>query len=456
MALLPQFDPPAYLTDLDHVKDGRRQWDAFLDYCFTWAIDAQRGAARGQDGGAGEVQYFNPKTYDPGSTVLAQPIVWNAFPKTLLLRFGRERALAEADTLWPYYPFDGFHGGYDSQRPGDALKAANTKVWTRPLDEYCEWRVERDAGTGLIRRVTFTSEPPEYWTALFGGEVVLDTDVRFRFEGNPKYATELYRELTGSPVQEDDLRVREPFGDFKRGDYNPYNKWNTTHGIVHLNCPPNSIGAEVRLGGDATVLRQRRDGAPVLSPDELICCARYGGVNRNSDPTIGASVNALARLGAMITLVNPIGLYIDDLDLTGWWLPDGIAPQDCVRVVRGQPGQVERLVVEVPAETGRCVSDILIGGAPVRWGGEIAECITVKLVGGAADLGKVANGAATCIGQACVLPSDSRLLRVAPADGNLPLGLQAAFNEPRPAGGAVPAWSPGVRAHRAAKLTGAA
>jgi hypothetical protein len=430
MALLRRFDPPAFLTDLDHVKGGRQAWDDFVDRCFAWAIEAEKKAIPDIGGKPGVVQFFNPRTFDPKTTVVEQPIVWNAFPKTLLVKFGRERALVEADSLWPFFPFDGFRNGYDSAVPGAEAKLAATIAWTRPLDEYCEWRVERDASTGQMRRIAFTSEPPEYWTALFGGEVALDVSTSFRFDGDPKFATELYRQITGQPVEVDDLRVRKPFAGFKKGDYNPYNKWNTTHGIVHLCCPPNSIGAEVRLGGDATLLYSRPDKSPVTSPDELICCAQFGGANRNSDPTIGASVNALARLGAMITLVNPVGLYMDDIDTSGWSLPDGISPADCVRTERGGPGRIERLVVEVPPETGRTVSDLLIGGVPVRYGGQVAECITVKLVGGACDIGTVKNGTAACKGQACLVPSDARALQVVASGGLIPPGLQAAFVEP--------------------------
>jgi hypothetical protein len=384
----------------------------------------------------GVVQYFNPRIFEGKTTLIEQPIVWNAFPKTLLLRFGRERAMAEADSLWPFYPFNGFPNAYNSAIPGAAARLAGTTAWTRPCDEYCEWRVERDADTGRIRRVTFTSEPPEYWTALFGGEIVLDSDnnISYRFEGNPKFATELYRQLTGQPVEIDDLRVRKSFPFYKKGDYNPYNKWNTTHGIVHLCCPPNSISAEIQLGGDATVLYGRPDGTPVTSPDELICCAQFGGVNRNSDPTIGATVNALARLGAMITLVNPIGLYMDDVDTSGWALPDGILPADCVHIVRGEPGRIERLVVEVPPETGRMLGDLTIGGEPLLYGGQIAECITVKLVGGACDLKSTRNGLADCRAQGCVVPSDARSLVSPPPSvgAPLPLGVIPAFGSPHP------------------------
>ena len=430
MALLPRFDPPAFLTDLDHVKGGRNAWDEFIGLCFKVTIESEKQAVPKTGGKDGVVQYFNPRTFDPKSTLVEQPIVWNAFPKTLLIRYGRERAMAEADSLWPFFPFNGFPNAYDSAIPGAAAVLATTTAFTRPLDEYCEWRVERDPATGRIRRVTFTSEPPEYWTAIFGGEITFDADNICRFEGNPKFATELYRELTGQPVETDDLRVRTPFAGYKRGDYNPYNKWNTTHGIVHLCCPPNSISAEIKLGGDATVLYGRADGTPVTSPDELICCALYGGVNRNSDPTIGATVNALARLGAMITLVNPIGLYMDDVDTSGWSLPDGILPADCVRIVRGEPGRIERLVVEVPPETGRTLGDLLIGGEPLRYGGQIAECITVKLVGGACDLKSVHNGMARCVGQACVVPSNARALVPVSASAPIPLGLKPVFGGP--------------------------
>jgi hypothetical protein len=114
----------------------------------------------------------------------------------------------------------------------------------------------------------------------------------------------------------------------------------------------------------------------------------------------------------MITLVNPVGLYMDDVDTSGWSLPDGISPTDCLRIARGEPGRIERLVIEVPAETGRTLNDLLIGGVPVRYGGQIAECITVKLVGGACDVGTVKNGAAPCTGRACLVPSNARALQV--------------------------------------------
>jgi hypothetical protein len=83
----------------------------------------------------------------------------------------------------------------------------------------------------------------------------------------------------------------------------------------------------------------------------------------------------------MITLQNPVGLYMDHIDLAGWRAPDGGPLTDLLRIVRGRPGMIERLEVEVPAERGFSLSDVTIGGVPIRYGGQIAECITVKLTG---------------------------------------------------------------------------
>src|SRR5207248_248006 len=151
-------------------------------------------------------------------------------------------------------------------------------------------------------------------------------------------------------------------------------------GIVHLNSPPNSLVAEIQLGGDATVLRLDPQGRLLVEPDALIAYAGYGGANRNSDPTIGAAVNALARLGAYVTLRNPVGLYMDHIDLSGWQAPDGRDISDCVRMVRGVPGMIERLVVEVPSERKFTVGELTIAGMPIHCGGQVAECITVKLI----------------------------------------------------------------------------
>src|ERR1051325_813020 len=353
MALLQRFDPPAFMSDFDKIPGGREAWHQYVSACFTSSINAQKPKLAKSDSGKNDtVQFFDPTTYDPGEVVL-QAVTWNAFPKELLVRFGRDEALVQADRLWPISAYRDRE--YDPNKPGQAEIDREAPAFYRPLNEYCEWRVERDQVTNRVRRVTFTSEPPEYWQAMFGAVIPIDDGLNFTFAGDKARALELYREVVSPDVQLEDLIVKSAFPGYPAGSYNPYNKWNSTHGIAHLASIPNNLGAEVRLGADATVLYRNNRGETLVQADVLNCCAALGGSDRNSDPTIGATVNALARAGAMITLVNPVGLYMDHIDLTGWEVPDGIAASDCIRIVRGRPGLIERLVVEVPSETGRLV-----------------------------------------------------------------------------------------------------
>jgi len=418
MGVLTRFDPPAFMSDLDRIARGHAEWHEFMNTVFNWAIGTEQPVVKPRAGSAAAtVQFFNSAAWDPEAPVIEQAVTWNAFPKELLLRFGRARALIEADGLWPIAAYQS--ADYDPAKPGQAALDASSEAWYRPHDEYCEWHVDREPATGRICRVTFTSEPPEYWQAIFGGEVPIDTGLSYKFTGNPDIALDLYRTLVSPVVRPEDLVFSETTRYGKKGDYNYHNKWNSTHGIAHLAAPPNSLGAEVKLGADATVLRGTPQGRSIATAEALVCCAGFGGPDRNSDPTIGAAVNALARLGAMITLVNPVGLYMDHIDLSGWEVPGGVDPHDCVKIVRGKPGMIERMVIEVPRDSGHWVSDITIGGEPVRYGGQIAECITVKLVGGATKLGSVQNGLSPCGARCCLDPANASRLRD-PIDWNSP------------------------------------
>jgi hypothetical protein len=158
------------------------------------------------------------------------------------------------------------------------------------------------------------------------------------------------------------------------------------------------------LGGEASVLRGTASGRPIVDPEALICCSDFGGANRCSDPTIGSSINQLARLGCAVTLRNPVGLYIHHLDLAGFTTPDG-TPVDSsyFTVVRGDASQglIERAVFEVPAGESHTVSDVTIAGEPIRWGGQIAERITMNLVALAGPPGGFANTPMTCVSHCC-------------------------------------------------------
>ena len=126
---------------------------------------------------------------------------------------------------------------------------------------------------------------------------------------------------------------------FDAGSYNPWNALNLKYAI-HLTHPSNSLGAEVTLARQASLL-WGADGLKT-DPSELAACSQYGEINRASDPTIGAAVNGLVRLNRRVTLRNPIGLYIHDLDTTSFSLDGNPVPN------------VRLLVCTAAADIGQC------------------------------------------------------------------------------------------------------
>jgi Dyp-type peroxidase family len=397
--------PPGNLRDLDAIGGLREQWHEFVQTCFRDAIvKAKVGLILAGTGAQGIPQFYD--AYDaalqPVGGTVEQDIVWNAFPNELLRRFGRDKAMRVADTLWPLtaYPlgwmYDPDVGLPTGNKLAPLLDSISQSDWYpadhlyRPQTEYCEWQVQRESGR--IQSVTFTCEPPEYWKAMFGGPVESSPVV---FRGCSDVVLALYRQLVNPRVDLQSLLAtgpltRTPLGLLARGVYNPYNRWNTTCGIAHLTAPANTLMAEIMLAAQASRTYKNAGGRLVVLPDVLCAGASLGSSNRNSDVAIASTVNSLARQGRRLTLANPVGICMDGIDSSGWEFPRGLVAADCIHAVRGQERQALRLVVQMPSAEF-AVSDIRIGGVPVRHGGQIAECITVKLRAMASVLGHVTN-----------------------------------------------------------------
>ncbi len=317
--------------------------------------------------------------------MLELPIFWNAFPKSLLARFGRERAMVLADMLWPYSSLERSDPDFDplsAQFAHDG--SAATQPLARPQNEYCEWRVERHPRSNQIQRVIFTAETSEYWEALFGGNVMGVSKTGVEFSGNRDWVARQYEHLVRAPVLPIDLCAPGS------SNYDPLNRWNATHGLVHMSHPDNKLPAAIRLCADSTLLFAHADGTPLTSP-EAVCCAG-GGANpsRASDLTVVGTGNALARQGVRLALAEPFGIYIHHVDTSGWRLPGLKEPAQCCCVARGLPGKALRVVVEAPASAGCLLHELTIGGEPLTHGGQIAECITMR----ASVLATRARGAA--------------------------------------------------------------
>ncbi|MBW4609008.1 MAG: hypothetical protein KME22_17820 [Hassallia sp. WJT32-NPBG1] len=359
---LRQFDPPANIDDFDSIPNQREAWNEFISNTFDENIKGVMSAVE-----PGKSQFYNPTQIETTEPNTEADITWIGFPALISRKHpGNDRAAwQEADKLLPN---------------GE-----------RPQDEYLEWHVTRSKGK--IVRVSFTCEGPEYWEALAHGYPMgYEGSKTAGATGDKQKLLALYRKYISPKVQLSDLFDQN-------GQYNRLNKWNTKNGAMHLNQRNNTLGAEINIAAFATILRQK-DGRVLTDADELINCARYGAPGRASDPIIGAIVNGLARDGYSITLANPVGLYIDSIDTTGWTKPDGVTPVDASywRILRGTAGKILRAVYEVPPAEGFTVGDIQIGGEQIEFGGQIAEHITMKLTGVAFGKGQIQNQPLGCEG----------------------------------------------------------
>ncbi len=334
---LQSFCPPANLDDLTPAQ--RAAWSNFISNY----LDGRKNTGEVRE------QFFNPLGVALGADQALLPIRWTAFPKQVALTFSSDLA------RW---------------READRSRDVQ--------DEYCEWSVER-AGD-KIKRVTFTCEGPEYWTFLANTA--------------PGLALALYQRHISPNVRREDLFTTA-------GAYIERNQWNagTKLGAMHLIQPANTLRAEMELAAAATIKREH-DGQILTSEQDLIACSRYGVASRHSDPHIGGEVNALARRGAMITLADPIGLYLDGLSTAGWTTPDGADPQSFWTITRGTKDFAVRAVYEVTAGHDYLVGDIKINDRAIRYGAQIADHITIRLTGLAHQFGTSTAAPQPCIGQA--------------------------------------------------------
>ncbi|GAA3870079.1 hypothetical protein GCM10022243_39370 [Saccharothrix violaceirubra] len=429
-----RYDPPGGLDDF--TPRQREQWHVAVSGWFDEIIAFhEEHTLRPGD----PCQYYNQAETTPPTPGLVQAIPWNALSNTLVRRNGHAKALELAERLYPLTDRIDGAGAYFT---GEVWE----KTYYRPHDEYCEFRVEHDA-QGKIARVVFTSEPPEYWQALHGDTLpgsAPGSAARYDFDPNRDMLLDLYRRHVHPSVRLADLQAAEDLVDessgeviVARGAYNPWNRWNTTHGIMHLCQPANTLTAEIVLGADATVPRAR-GGRPIEHADALLCAAGYGGPMRNSDPTIGGSVNVLARQGFWITLRNPVGLYMNHLDLAGITHRDGRpVTADYFRVERGDARQhlIERAVFEIPPDAQRrtgepeTVGDLLIAGDPIRYGAQLAERITVALFG-VANPGEFRTTPLPATHRGCQDRVNGMFLRVVPVTDECPDGTRPAFDYP--------------------------
>lgn len=331
MPLLSKFDTPASLRDMPVGSPFYDRWHQIVNDLV------------GPTPPSGSSSFwYNPTTTDV-NVAGEKRLTWTGFPRTLMVYRHRDDKMA-------------------------AFRAAETgSGWERrgEQDEYFEWRVDRNAA-GRITRVTFVSETPEYYKALW------DTD--------PSKVLELYRTHVNPSVTLADLRD-------SAGNYDQFNRWNTSDGIMHYIMSINTLTDAIGLA--------RGSATPAGADNYDI----NGGAPTSVDPRVVIDLHMIARKGLYLTLRNPIGLYIAGWNDSGFQKPDGTVAGNYWRVTRGTPGMAMRVIYEVPAGLGFVVGDMKIGGRPIEFGGQIAEHMTVEIAGiagtlaGMAATAKIRNGA---------------------------------------------------------------
>jgi hypothetical protein len=333
------FNAPANNSDFSGDITLANKWSEHMVNVFDNSI-ASVTAYLAKHGGGGPCQLYNPVSHgrpDADLPANATDIPWNGFPK-------------KHGSPGPGQPPD--YAGAEAPIPAET---------NRDQDEYLEWFVNRTAGK--ITSIHFTCEAYDYF--------------QFLADAAPNKVLELYRTFISTQVQMEDL-----FPDGPGKPYDFLNKWNTELGAMHLTHPANNLFAEVFLAASATV-RRSQHGAEIIKSIPLIRCSQYGDEGRNSDPAIGAAVNGLARGGRHITLANPVGLYMSGFNGAGLTI-NGQPADGFFKVVRGAFPLALRAVYELPqtlADRGLTVSDVMISGQPVEFGGQLAERITMHIAG---------------------------------------------------------------------------
>lgn len=263
--------------------------------------------------------------------------------------------IADHHLTWMGFPRDVLITAFRDDRPG-AFAAAEART---VQNEYFEWHVAKTPA-GKIKKITFVTETPEYWERLAQYERA--TVVR------------LYRSLVDAAAALTPAQVEAIV--FPGGTYNRYNALNAVDGIVHYIQSINTLNAAIGLVQGSLSSSGRDNYEMPQSPDT------------NVDPRVALDIANLVRTPLMVTLRDPIGLYIAGWDDSGWTKPNGQPVGNYWRIVRGVRGAALRVEYEVPAGEGFVVGDIEIGGRRIEYGGQLAEHITVMVSGTAGRRGR--------------------------------------------------------------------
>ena len=217
--------------------------------------------------------------------------------------------------------------------------------------------------------MTFTTEFSEYFEALAQTDAAaLKEEIGNVIPG----AAPTDQELFGAGFNPATASARARGDRFRRNlERNPWN--NGQRGILCLTQQFNTMGALFNLLGHC--------GIPKTALDPGAVCGAVGnfcGPDRNSDPSVCAAAQNLARAGQSFCLEDPCGIRILRLDVSGSWKVDGQAVDINDEAANGGVWKVMRnsrravfsfhravTFADAPIRTGAQLADLLIVGADV-------------------------------------------------------------------------------------------
>lgn len=418
-----KFSTPAYQGKKDMEGTSPEKATAFYDawdkyvsrYTYT---SANYNLSGGYDYSVPGKTYVNPKDKPDFFNGAAQiPVRWEAFPGRVLYyledtfkakygyKIGQNRIFELVD-IGP----EAYQAKYKDSMVYIPKSPCNPnpkelKILDPPgprgwLDEYCEMGIKRNSEK-KIEQLHFTCENPEYYWTLW--------------KIDPDKVVEIYKSTLGNnSIKKEDLYLKDSLHKTVidratgRAAYNPINKWNlgtkmtaTSGGAMHLTSPPNELSAEIVLAGGGAVLR-KNNVEENYTANTLVCCSKYGRAFRHSDPHIGQNVYEAVAEGLEVSLLNPVGLYLQEPQYSYFQLPEnapeGAKIEDCFRFVRGLKEAKEypnnmilHMIMEVPDswDSSITLNDFKVLGKKITYGSQVMQTIKVQL----AAAGKPATAA---------------------------------------------------------------
>lgn len=407
------FHTPAYQgkKDMKDVPEGVATsfYDAWDKYVNRYTvIAADYNLSGGYDNTVPGKTYVNPKNHPDFFKDAAQiPVRWESFPGRVLhyleqrfdSLYGSTKGQSRMFEMVDIGP-EAYQAKYEDNivfipknpcnpNPKE-LKMLDPKGPRGWLDEYCEMSMLKNSADKLVK-LHFTCENPEYFWTMW--------------KIDPTRVYEIYKETLGNDnIELKDLYLKDSLNNYVIDRttglpaYNPINKWNngtkmtaTYGGAMHLTSPPNELSAEMVLAGGGAVLRNGNADTLAVA-NTLICCSKYGAEFRHSDPHIGQNVYQAVKEGLEVTLLDPVGLYLQEPQYNYFELPDnaptGAKIEDCFTFVRGAvstPGypnnMILHMIMQVPShwDSSITLNDFTVLGEKIEYGSQVMETIKVQL-----------------------------------------------------------------------------